>query len=121
METLPSSEPGAPDLLTLHSKGVIIDRELIFAGSLNLNPRAIDLNAEMGIVIRSTEMAERLAQDLLAELPDFAYRVELRSNGRLQWRGMVDGTEVIETSEPLSSPWRRFKAFLLKIVPEGQL
>ena len=114
-------EPGAAERLTLHSKGVIIDRELIFVGSLNMDPRAIDINTEMGIVIRSPDMADDIAQRILADLPEFAYRVELRDNGKLHWRGRVDGTEVIETKEPLTSRWQRFMAFLLKIVPEQQL
>ena len=44
-----------------------------------------------------------------------------RDSGKLQWRGRVDGTEVVETKEPLTSRWQRFMAFLLKIVPEQQL
>ena len=94
---------------------------MVYAGSLNMNPRAIEINSEMGIVIRSPELAESMTQTILEDLPEFAYRVELRANGRLQWRGMIDGIEVIETSEPISSRWQRFKAFLLKIVPDGQL
>ena len=116
--------PGAkvtPERLTLHTKGVIFDREIIYAGSLNLNPRAIDLNSEMGIVIRSPEMAEDLAQSVLGDLSEFAYRVELTDDGKLQWRCTIDGTEVIETGEPLATGGQRFKAFLMKIVPDQQL
>ena len=100
---------------------MIIDRQMLFVGSLNMDPRAIAINAEMGIVIESPEMADDIARTILEDLSEFAYRVELRDNGKLQWRGSIDGTEVIETSEPLSSRWRRLKACLLKIVPEGQL
>jgi putative cardiolipin synthase len=114
-------KPGAAERLTLHSKAVIIDRELIFVGSLNMDPRAIDINTEMGIVIRSPDMAGDIAERMLAELPEFAYRLELQDNGKLHWRGRVNGTEVIETKEPLTSRWQRFMAFLLKIVPEQQL
>jgi hypothetical protein len=34
---------------------------------------------------------------------------------------MIDGEEVVETSEPQASRWLRFKAFLFRIFPEGQL
>jgi cardiolipin synthase C len=110
-----------PERLTLHSKAVIIDRESVFVGSLNMDPRAIDINSEMGIVIESAEMAGKLAQSVLRDMPEFAYRVELRNDGKLQWRCNIDGIEVIETREPLSTSGQRFKAFLLKIVPEKQL
>ena len=62
-----------------------------------------------------------LADRLLVTLPELAYRVERDERGRLRWRGQLDGVEVIETSEPLASRWLRFKAFLLKIVPNSQL
>ena len=110
-----------PDRLTLHTKGVIIDREKVFVGSLNMDPRSIDLNTEMGVVIDSPELANRLAENIIEDLPEFAYRVELLDSGKLQWRCTIEGTEVIESKEPLSTGWQRFKAFLMKIVPEQQL
>jgi hypothetical protein len=33
----------------------------------------------------------------------------------------IDGEEVVETTEPLTSGFKRFQAFLLKIVPDSQL
>ena len=33
----------------------------------------------------------------------------------------IDGVEVVETSEPLASGWRKFSAWFLKIAPERQL
>jgi putative cardiolipin synthase len=110
-----------PERLTLHTKSVIIDRQLIFAGSLNMDPRSIDINSEMGIVIHSPELANSLAENVLEDLPEFAYRVELLDNGKLQWRCIINGTQVVETKEPLTTGGQRFKAFLLKIVPEQQL
>jgi putative cardiolipin synthase len=121
IETIDGNDYSSPETLTLHSKGVIIDREAVFAGSLNMDPRSIDINAEMGILIRSPEMADSLADDVMTDILAFAYRVELNDTGELRWRGIVDSAEVIKSSEPLASGWRRFKAFLLKIGPESQL
>ena len=111
----------APERLTLHTKGVIIDRELIFVGSLNMDPRSIDINSEMGVVIKSPDLANNLADSVLEDLQEFAYRVELQDNGKLQWHCTINGSEVVETTEPLSTGGQRFKAFLMKIVPEQQL
>ena len=110
-----------PDHVTLHTKGVIIDREKVFVGSLNMDPRSIDLNSEMGVVIDSPDLANRLAENILEDLPEFAYRVELGDNGNLLWRCTIDGIAVIVSKEPLTTGGKRFKAFLLKIVPEQQL
>ena len=38
---------GEPAQLTLHTKAVIVDRRTAFIGSLNMDPRSIDLNSEM--------------------------------------------------------------------------
>lgn len=107
--------------LTLHTKGMLIDREQIFVGSLNLDPRSIDINTEMGLLIDSPELAEHLAREFLERLPNMAYRVQLDENGDLVWYGIIDGQEVIETTEPQTSGWQRFKAWFLKIAPEKQL
>ena len=56
-----------PDRLTLHAKGVIIDREKVFVGSLNMDPRSIDINTEMGVVIDSPDLANRLAENILED------------------------------------------------------
>ena len=118
---MPAHGGTTPERLTLHTKGVIIDRESIFVGSLNLDPRSIDINTEMGIVIQSAEMADKFAKLILEDLPEFAYRVEIGDDGKLQWSCNIDGTEVIETKEPLSTGGQRFKAVLMKVVPEQQL
>jgi putative cardiolipin synthase len=109
------------DHLTLHTKGLIIDRRYIFVGSLNLDPRSIDINTEMGILIDSPDLATKLAKSSVDEIPGMAYRVEYDDKGRIQWRAMIDGREVVETHEPQTSAWMRFKAWFLKIAPENQL
>jgi putative cardiolipin synthase len=118
----PASDAQAPpETVTLHTKAVIIDRKLLYVGSLNLDPRSIDVNTEMGAIIRSADLVSPLAERAAAVLPERAYRVELDENGKLRWRAAIDGVEVIETREPLTSGWRRFQAFVLKIVPDSQL
>ena len=115
------SDGNQAEKLTLHTKAMIIDREIVFVGSLNLDPRSVEINSEMGLLIHSSELGEELAASALQIIPSIAYRVELNSKGKLQWRATIDGEEVIETSEQLASGWRKFLAFLLKVVPESQL
>jgi putative cardiolipin synthase len=117
---LGDSEEG-PETLTLHTKAILVDRRYVFIGSLNLDPRSIAINAEMGLFIDCEPMVEGFAQGIDEALSTFSYRVRLDDKGRLEWHGRINGQEVIETKEPLSSAWRRFKAWFLKIAPEGQL
>ncbi len=108
-------------ILTLHTKGMIIDRETVFIGSLNLDPRSIEINSEMGMFITNADLGESMAEQALKQFDSVAYRVELDERRRLQWRATISGVEVIEHSEPKASLMHRFRAFLLRIVPENQL
>ncbi|RLA42242.1 MAG: phospholipase D family protein [Gammaproteobacteria bacterium] len=110
-----------PDSLTLHTKLMLIDERHLFVGSLNLDPRSIRINAEMGLLIDSPEMGREFMKDIEASLDDSAYKLELDKNGRLRWRANIDGEEVLETKEPLTSWWRRFQAQVYRILPESQL
>jgi len=110
-----------PDILTLHTKAFIIDHRKLFVGSLNLDPRSVEINAEMGLLIESPEMVEFLNQRSKGRLATIACRVIENDEGRLEWHTRIGDKEVIETKEPLTSRWLRFKAWLMKVAPESQL
>ena len=107
--------------LTLHTKGVLIDRKRVFVGSLNLDPRSIDINTEMGLLIDSPELGELLSKNGTENIPKIAYRLKLDDNDKITWHATIDGKEVVETKEPQTTGWRRFSAWFLKIAPEKQL
>ena len=115
------SDEEAFEAVTLHTKAIMIDRRYLFVGSLNLDPRSIDINTEMGVLIDSEDMSEQIVKPFLDILPQQSYRVVEDKNGSLHWYGIIDGQEVVETSEPQAGRWRRFKAFISRILPEGQL
>lgn len=109
------------DSVTLHVKALMIDRQHTFVGSLNLDPRSIDINTEMGVLIDSADLTSGITERFLEDLPSFAYRVTENEKGKLRWTSVIDGKEVVETKEPQTSRWLRFKAFIMRILPEGQL
>ena len=90
-------------------------------GSLNLDPRSIDINTEMGLLIESEALVSEMVDDVLISIPRIAYRLQLDDSGKISWHANIDGREVIETKEPLTSGWQRFTAWLLRIMPEQQL
>jgi len=110
-----------PGQLTLHTKGILIDKKRIFVGSLNLDPRSIEINTELGLLIDSPEMGAMLTESALSGIPDMAYRLRLGDDNKITWHATIDGKQVIETKEPQTSGWRRFTAWFLKIAPEKQL
>ena len=107
--------------LTLHAKVILIDHKQIFVGSLNLDPRSIDINTEMGVLIESRQLVSEISEQALASIPPIAYRLKLDEERRIRWHATIDGEDVIERHEPLTSGWRRFSAWIQKIVPEKQL
>ncbi len=107
--------------MTLHTKAMLMDRKYTFNGSLNLDPRSIDINTEMGVLVDSTDITKSLAVPFMEVIPERAYRVVENENGNLRWTAVIDGQEIVETSEPQSGRWRRFKAFVSRILPESQL
>ena len=116
----PTGELGY-DSVTLHTKALLIDRQHLFIGSLNLDPRSIDINTEMGLMIDNTILANKMADQFFIVLPTVTYRVTENDQGYLRWTAIIDGKEVIETSEPQASSWLKLKAFISRILPEDQL
>ena len=92
----------------LHAKYMIIDRKLTFVGSLNLDPRSIYLNTEMGLIVDSTKLAEAVAQEFNEELkPENSWQVKLDDKGRLFWKA---GDTIIRR-DPARSFWQRFQSW----------
>ncbi len=108
---------------SLHAKTYLVDRNEIFIGSLNFDPRSARLNTEMGIVVESAELGQRFVDKFDAGVLDFAYRVELDpKTDNLSWTTREQGKEVRVDSEPGVGPLRSFGLFLQRILPvEDQL
>jgi putative cardiolipin synthase len=107
---------------TLHTKAFIIDRREIFIGSFNFDPRSANINTELGVIIRSPELSEAAAEALTAALAEQTYEVFLNENGKLRWRGIEKGQEVIFDKEPQTTWGQRFSAGFMRILPiRGQL
>src|SRR5256885_16562979 len=72
----------------LHGKTFVFDRTSVFIGSVNLDPRSLELNTEVGVLVNSPELASHVADlfDRWAS-PTLAYEVTRGSNGHLHWTG----------------------------------
>jgi putative cardiolipin synthase len=109
---------------SLHAKVFIVDREQVFVGSLNLDPRSLDLNTELGFIVESSELAEMLARQFDELIrPAYTYRLELEpSDGDLLWISEENGREVRYTRDPEVGFWRRFSTWFLSFfAPESLL
>lgn len=108
--------------VTLHSKAVVIDRDEVFAGSLNFDPRSIAINTEVGLFIDSAVKGEQLADRIERGIQNYAYQVKLNRDGRMCWYFHGDNGVEEFRSDPQSSAWRKFKAGFYGLLPiEDQL
>jgi putative cardiolipin synthase len=111
-----------PEMMTLHSKATIIDRETIFVGSLNFDPRSILINSEMGMFIESNYAASGLAEALFDELQRVTYKVDLDERGDLRWTYQFGEQREVLHKSPQASWGRRFMARFYSLLPiESQL
>ncbi|HHX33873.1 MAG TPA: phospholipase D family protein [Gammaproteobacteria bacterium] len=107
---------------SLHAKTFSVDRKHVFIGSFNFDPRSANLNTELGFVIDSQRLAQRINQAFYDEIPAHAYQVRLSDSGRIYWTEQRDVGVRTYTSEPNSSVWRRVTTHLLSWLPiEGLL
>jgi putative cardiolipin synthase len=82
---------------TIHAKTITVDRDRLFVGSFNFDPRSLRLNTELGFVIHSALFAAHVADAFETLIPEAAYAVTLGPDGALQWR-CGDGPAL--TTEP---------------------
>lgn len=95
---------------SLHAKTFAIDRERVFVGSFNFDPRSANLNTELGFVIESPAMANAVAEIFEQDIYKVSYRVLLDPQGKLQWQEQLDNEIIIYHQEP-NTPWYK-RAFV---------
>jgi putative cardiolipin synthase len=108
------SGPGGSSKASLHAKTFSVDRQRVFVGSFNLDPRSTRLNTEMGVVIDSPKLASALSDALDRLTGSAVYVVRLSPQGRLEW---VDGDGTVYTTEPNTTALRRATVEVLSWLP----
>ncbi|MFZ5876586.1 MAG: phospholipase D family protein [Nitrospirota bacterium] len=107
---------------SLHAKSFAFDRREIFIGSMNLDPRSMELNTEIGVLFETPEGGDLFAEGFERIVSENAFRLELTEAGRLEWVSQEDGRETRFTTEPNSSVWRRMGVWFMQWMPiEHQL
>ena len=114
--------PGAT-LGRLHAKTAVIDRSVVFIGSMNLDPRSASRNTELGVIIESPEFAREVLRVIHISKLQSAYRLQFGPDGQsLEWLTMDDDGEVILDVEPDTTFLLRLQNVLFSpFVPEQEL
>jgi putative cardiolipin synthase len=118
---------------SLHAKSFIFDEKFVFIGSLNMDPRSIDINTEMGIVFHSPELARALVSALDRGELENMYELELvttpakitgefaTDSTQIVWIERKDGEVIRHTDEPGIDAWESIKLFFAGMAPESQI
>jgi len=117
---------GGSSKASLHAKSFVFDREQVFIGSMNLDPRAMIHNTEIGVVLASPEIAQGMGEWFDRNVEKLAFRLELKrdedGSETLRWHGIVDGTPQTFDADPYTGFWKRLGIGFLGILPiESQL
>jgi len=108
---------------SLHAKALVFDRRALFVGSMNIDPRSVFTNTEIGVVVEHAELAAAQVEKLDSQLPNIGFRLELApaagpdSAPGIEWVTTQDGQAVRYSSEPMTNAWQRFKAWFYSLLP----
>jgi len=72
---------------SLHAKIMVFDRKAFYVGSMNIDPRSVYENTELGVVIESKKVAQGIYAWFNKNIQELAYKVELKQLGR--WNNQV--------------------------------
>ena len=102
---------------SLHTKAMVIDDEQLFIGSHNADPRSIHINTEMGLVLKSHTLAQRVLDNIKQHTEaGRAWRVRYFKQ-QLHWRRRLGERIQILRIEPEAPLCKRCLANLGRLLP----
>lgn len=112
---------------SLHAKALAVDDAYVFVGSYNVDPRSANINTELGVLIKDTELAKQVHHALNNTnqsnawsnhpILQQAYQVVLGKNDNLQWRTIENNQEIIYDAEPSMNIPEKTGVWLLSVLP----
>jgi cardiolipin synthase C len=107
--------PTHAKFMGLHAKGMVVDGERVYIGSMNYDPRSAEINTEMGVFIDSPGLAEALTAVIERDMrPVNSWQVKLDDQGKLFW---VNDQQRV-TRQPARSWWQRVQDFIFMFFPK---
>jgi len=105
---------------SLHAKALVIDQKIVFIGSLNMDERSYRINSELGLVIRSTEIARQVTNLLDDISTDGSYKLQLVGRGdRIEWSSGEPGAMKTWHKDPETTfPQRLWLKLLTPFAPD---
>jgi putative cardiolipin synthase len=100
--------------LALHAKALVIDKDKVFIGSANLDPRSLRLNTEMGLLVSSEALNAEVRSMVERDFSQAnAWQLKFDENGNVTW---VSGNVVLR-SQPAASFMQRLEDWFFMHLP----
>lgn len=107
--------PVRAQFMGLHAKGLSVDGERVWIGSMNFDPRSAGINTEMGVTVESRGLAGDFARLVERDAqPANSWRVSEDEAGALTWTH--DGETV--QRQPARSWWQRVQDVVFMAFPK---
>jgi putative cardiolipin synthase len=118
--------PHGSSKASLHAKTFVFDRRRVFIGSLNLDPRSVTENTEIGVVLESDELGRGMGEFFDQNIDRIAFRLELTQDEdgreRILWHRTEGEEPGVYEVDPHTGFWRRVGIALMGLLPvESQL
>ena len=100
--------------LGLHAKLLLVDDDISFIGSCNLDPRSLKINTEVGLIIESEALNRALREYLAIDFePRNAWAVQRSEDGKLVWVG----DDQVSRHQPADSSIQRLEDWFINLLP----
>ena len=87
-------------IFALHAKTMVIDSEIVYIGTYNLDPRSENLNTEVGVIIRNKQIAKKVEQLIQTDM-----------GPTNSWNALYDDPD------SFASAWKQWRVFFWQFMP----
>jgi putative cardiolipin synthase len=106
---------------SLHAKTMVIDRKVMFVGSMNLDQRSLNINNEIGILFLNPEIAANSAEAFDQNVEKVAFRLALDTtdggSASIRWHLKTADGEIVYDREPYVGFWKKAGVRLIRLLP----
>ena len=98
----------------LHAKILILDKQQLFIGTLNADPRSMRLNTEVSLMIDSPMLSEVITGLFVTDFQGHnSWQLKLDQQGDISW----ESSEGILSRQPAGDIWHRVSDFFYGLAP----
>jgi len=106
---------------SLHAKSMVLDKQAMFVGSMNLDQMSLRINNEIGILFENPPIAGESARAFNDNIESVAFRLELHKDDNggesIRWHLKKGDRDIVYVSEPYVGFWKKLGVKLISLLP----